>query len=227
MNLSDHEKSKVEHLDLINEKFDELDLLVHEYLQYIRTRGGTLGFCVGSIGEKLRHCRMSLNDMCGKLPYYRYCPKTGMLSGKEVNTSVIHRITCYNTWHLTASDSVTLHWANEYSWKWSVNRYSSPKLFIRWRHHVLQIEAKAERTDNHEWASIDFIHEGEYYRNLVSRGHGKETEYGGDALPVLYSETHKLLIKPFVYGLILTDIPLKETDRGTTDAFQFILTTDQ
>lgn len=55
---------------LINQKFDELDELMIDYLTVIKNRGGTLGFCVGSIHEKLKYYRGRLNNMCGKFPPY-------------------------------------------------------------------------------------------------------------------------------------------------------------
>ncbi len=55
---------------LINQKFDELDELMIDYLTVIKNRGGTLGFCVGCIHEKLKYYRAYLNSMCGKFPPY-------------------------------------------------------------------------------------------------------------------------------------------------------------
>ena len=55
---------------LINQKFDELDELMIDYLTVIKNRGGTLGFCVGCIHEKLKYYRVYLNSMCGKFPPY-------------------------------------------------------------------------------------------------------------------------------------------------------------
>jgi hypothetical protein len=55
---------------LINQKFDELDELMIDYLTVIKNRGGTLGFCVGCIHEKLKYYRGRLNNMCGKFPPY-------------------------------------------------------------------------------------------------------------------------------------------------------------
>lgn len=55
---------------LINQKFDELDELMIDYLTVIKNRGGTLGFCVGCIHEKIKYYRAYLNSMCGKFPSY-------------------------------------------------------------------------------------------------------------------------------------------------------------
>jgi hypothetical protein len=66
---------KVDLLNRINEKFDELDILLYEYLVLIRNRGGTLGFCVGSIKSKINKERQSINTMCGKLSEFKYKKK--------------------------------------------------------------------------------------------------------------------------------------------------------
>ena len=65
-------KEQNEHLRDINQKFEELDALVYDYLQYIRSRRGTLGFCIGGLLENVRKTRASINSMCGKLSPYVY-----------------------------------------------------------------------------------------------------------------------------------------------------------
>jgi hypothetical protein len=59
-------KTGNQHLNLINQKFDELDELIINYLNDLRKNGGTTGFCIGSLREKIRYCRKRLNNMCGK-----------------------------------------------------------------------------------------------------------------------------------------------------------------
>lgn len=66
-------KTSNEHLNLINQKFDELDELITNYLNYVRKNGGTTGFCIGSLREKIRYCRKRINNMCGK--FSDYIPK--------------------------------------------------------------------------------------------------------------------------------------------------------
>jgi hypothetical protein len=68
MNNKGQIKDKNEHLYEINEKFDELEILVYDYLQYTRNRGGTLGFCIGGLLQKIKDTREAINSMCGKLP---------------------------------------------------------------------------------------------------------------------------------------------------------------
>ncbi len=70
MNVKAPPKDKNEHLYEINEKFDELEILVYDYLQYTRNRGGTLGFCIGGLLQKIKDTRVAINSMCGKLPPY-------------------------------------------------------------------------------------------------------------------------------------------------------------
>lgn len=72
MSESVSQKDKNEHLRDINLKFEELDALVYNYLQYTRSRGGTLGFCIGGLLQKLRVTRAAINSMCGKLTPYVY-----------------------------------------------------------------------------------------------------------------------------------------------------------
>lgn len=59
-------KTRNEHLNLINQKFDELDELITNYLNDVRKNGGTTGFCIGSLREKIRYYRVRINNMCGK-----------------------------------------------------------------------------------------------------------------------------------------------------------------
>ena len=59
-------KTRNEHLNLINQKFDELDELITNYLNDLRKNGGTAGFCIGSLREKIRYYRGRINNMCGK-----------------------------------------------------------------------------------------------------------------------------------------------------------------
>jgi dienelactone hydrolase len=66
------QKEQNEHLRDINQKFEELDALVYDYLRYTRSRGGTLGFCIGGLLQKLRDTRAAINSMCGKLKPYVY-----------------------------------------------------------------------------------------------------------------------------------------------------------
>lgn len=70
MNNKGTQKNKTEHLYKINEKFDELEMLVYEYLQYSKIQGGTLGFCIGESLQKIKDTRIAINSMCGKLPPY-------------------------------------------------------------------------------------------------------------------------------------------------------------
>lgn len=67
MNTEYNRKSRREHLVLINQKFDELDYLILDYLNEVKRMGGTLGFCVGSIHTNIKYYRERLNNMCGKL----------------------------------------------------------------------------------------------------------------------------------------------------------------
>lgn len=66
MSTKINSKKSNEHLMLINQKFDELDELITNYLNDVRNDGGTKGFCIGSLREKIRYCRERINNMCGK-----------------------------------------------------------------------------------------------------------------------------------------------------------------
>jgi hypothetical protein len=70
MNTENNRKTTKEHLVLINQKFDELDILIIDYLNEVRRMGGTVGFCVGSIHTNFKYNRERLNNMCGKFPPY-------------------------------------------------------------------------------------------------------------------------------------------------------------
>jgi len=70
MNNKGIQKDKTELLYKINEKFDELEILVYEYLQYSKNQGGTLGFCIGESLQIIKDTRIAINSMCGKLPPY-------------------------------------------------------------------------------------------------------------------------------------------------------------
>lgn len=61
-------KTRNEHLQIINQKFDELDSLLDDYLQDVRKMGGTMGFCIGGIKVKIHFYRERINDLCNKLP---------------------------------------------------------------------------------------------------------------------------------------------------------------
>lgn len=226
MATSEMEKSKEGHLKRINEKFDELDILVHDYLEFARNRGGTFGFCVGGIGEKLRQCRMGLNDMCGKLPYYRHCPKTGTIQGNPVKDGVIHSIICTNVWHVTNGDTLEMHWSEKHHHRWTVDRYSLPVTTLRWRHHILEVDAHAERIGDKAGTRVTILHDGIRYRHTVSDPTDLSASEEGDVLPVLFTRTHMLRIRAFIHGLTLTDVPLTAFETGTTDAFQVIMEKD-
>ena len=227
MGTSDIQRIKDAHLTLINEKFDELDILVHDYLVFTRNRGGTLGFCVGGIAEKLRMCRMSLNDMCGKLAYHRHCPKTGTIQGRPVNDGVLHSIVCTNVWHNTNSDTLELHWAGQYRGNWTVDRYSLPRTTLRWRHHILEVEAHAERIGDKASTEVAILHDGVRYLHTVSDPEDMSASEKGDALPVLFTKTHMLRIRAFIHGMTLTDVPLTASESGTTDAFRVVREIDR
>ena len=66
MNTENNRKTRKEHLALINQKFNELDCLIIDYLNEVRKMGGTLGFCIGSIHTNIKYSRVRLNNMCGK-----------------------------------------------------------------------------------------------------------------------------------------------------------------
>lgn len=68
--MNNQHKSKAEHLMAINQKFEELDMVVNDYLIFTRNRGGTLGFCVGSHLQIIRKTKEGLNNMCGKFTPY-------------------------------------------------------------------------------------------------------------------------------------------------------------
>ncbi len=70
MNTENNRKTTKEHLVLINQTFDELAILIIDYLNEVRRMGGTLGFCVGSIHSKIKYYRERLNNMCGKFGPY-------------------------------------------------------------------------------------------------------------------------------------------------------------
>ena len=70
MNERTPQKDNKEHLSAINHKFDELEMLIYEYLQHSKNQGGTLGFCIGGSLQKIKDTRIAINSMCGKLPPY-------------------------------------------------------------------------------------------------------------------------------------------------------------
>jgi hypothetical protein len=70
MSAENNSKNRGEHLNLINQKFDELDELITSYLNHVRNNGGTTGFCIGSLRAKIRYCRERINNMCGRFSDY-------------------------------------------------------------------------------------------------------------------------------------------------------------
>jgi hypothetical protein len=103
MSTERNSKTSNEHLNLINQKFDELDELITNYLNDVRKNGGTTGFCIGSLREKIRYCRGSINNMCGK--FSDYIPK---LNSKSLdNTNCNHRIYSNKYWESNLFDYLT------------------------------------------------------------------------------------------------------------------------
>jgi len=81
-------KKPNEHLKQINQKFDELDELITNYLKDIRKNGGTTGFCIGSLREKIRFYRGRFNNMCGKFSNYNPKINSNLIDRTEGNSDI-------------------------------------------------------------------------------------------------------------------------------------------
>ncbi len=107
--MSTEKKSKTsnEHLDLINQKFDELDELFTSYLNHVRNSGGTRGFFIGSLREKIRYCREKINNMCGRVA--DHIPQLKKLN----NTSQHAKLNPNTYWESNLKDYIILNHPNQ------------------------------------------------------------------------------------------------------------------
>ena len=103
MSSERNSKTSNEHLNLVNQKFEELDELITNYLNDVRRNGGTTGFCIGSLREKIRYCRGSINNMCGKFSDHQPKLNSKLLDAKSCNSS--HYTTEY--WESNLKDYIT------------------------------------------------------------------------------------------------------------------------
>lgn len=101
MSVENNSKKREEHLNLINQKFDELDELITDYLNDVRKHGGTFGFCIGGLRGKIRYCRERINNMCGR--FSDYIPKIKTFDNTSQNTKMNSNI----YWESNLRDYIT------------------------------------------------------------------------------------------------------------------------
>lgn len=221
-------KIKEQHLRLINAKFDELDILVHDYLQFTKNRGGTLGFCVGSLAEKLRYCRMRLNNMCGKFSPYKFCPEGSMTPTLSVESNVNEprKDKCINVWHIIDLNSIGINWVKGNIPEWQERIYLLNRQYVVWRDKYFEIEADVEKNTYGATVTIRVFYEGKRHRYQFTKFKYMAGS-SGDPLPVITSEGYRIHIRPFITGLSLSDIGPSDDKKGTNKAFTIMETREQ
>ncbi len=65
------------------------------------------------------------------------------------------------------------------------------------------------------------MHDGKRYFHSITKYKWMAGSHG-NRLPEIKTDSHRLYIRPYITGLILSDIPLHEDTIGTTDAFYIL-----
>jgi len=135
--------------------------------------------------------------------------------------SIQEQSTAINVWHIKDDRTIGINWVKGNIPEWTEREYSITRQHILWRDHKLEIEGGVKRNEYGATVTLWIKHDGKRYFHCFSKYKWMGGSHG-DRLPVILTDTHRLYIRPYITGLILSDIPIHEHVSGTTDAF-FIL----
>jgi len=128
--------------------------------------------------------------------------------------------TALNFWHIKDAKTIGINWVKGSIPQWTEKAYSIPKQHILWRDHKLEIDGAVKRNEYGATVTLCIVHAGKRYFHCYTKYKWMGGTHG-DPLPVIKTDSHRLYIRPYITGLILSDIPLNEDTIGTTDSFIF------
>jgi len=134
--------------------------------------------------------------------------------------SIQNRITALNVWHIKDDQTIGINWVKGNIHQWAVRAYLMTKHHILWRDNKLEIDGGVERNEYGATVNLCIVQEGKKYFHCFSKYKWMGGSHRGP-LPVIKTDSHRLYIRPYITGLILSDIPLHEYTIGTTDSFIF------
>ena len=135
--------------------------------------------------------------------------------------SIQDQATALNVWHIKDAKTIGINWVKGSIPKWKENAYSIPKQHILWRDHKLEIDAAVERNEYGATVTLWIKHDGKRYFHCFTKFKWMGGSHG-DPLSEIKTDSHRLYIRPYITGLILSDVPLHQNTTGTTDSFYIL-----
>jgi hypothetical protein len=135
--------------------------------------------------------------------------------------SIQDQATALNVWHIKDAKTIGINWVEGSIPEWTEKANSMPKQHILWRDHKLEIDAAVERYEYGATVTLWIIHDGKRYFHCFTKYKWMGGSHG-DPLPVIKTDSQRLYIRPYITGLILSDVPLHQNTTGTTDSFYIL-----
>ena len=129
--------------------------------------------------------------------------------------------TALNVWHIKDAKTFGINWVKGSIPEWKEKANSIPKQYIFWRDHKMEIEGGVNRNEYGATITLCIVHEGKRYTHCFTKYKWMAGSHG-DRLPEIKTDSHRLYIRPYITGLILSDLPLHENASGTTDSFSIL-----
>lgn len=129
--------------------------------------------------------------------------------------------TALNVWHIKDAKTIGINWVKGNIPEWTEKAYSMPRQHILWRDHKLEIQGGVERNEFGATVTLWLVHDGKRFFHSFTKYKWMAGSHG-DPLPEIKTGSHRLYIRPYITGLILSDIPLNENNIGTTDSFYIL-----
>jgi len=129
--------------------------------------------------------------------------------------------TALNVWHIKDAKTIGINWVKGSIPQWTEKVYSLPKQHVLWRDHKLEINGAVERNEYGATVTLCIVQEVKKYIHRFTKYKWMGGSHG-DRLPEIKTDSHRLYIRPYITGLILSDIPLHEHTIGTTDSFYIL-----
>jgi hypothetical protein len=126
-----------------------------------------------------------------------------------------------NVWHIKDAQTIGINWVNGNIAEWTEKAYQLAKQYVIWREHKLEIEGGVERNEYGATVTLWIKHNGKRYFHCFSKYKWMGGSHG-DRLPEIKTDSRRLYIRPYITGLILTDMPLQENALGTTEVFYIL-----
>ena len=135
--------------------------------------------------------------------------------------SIQDQVKALNVWHIKDVQTIGINWVKGNIPEWTEKAYSLTKQHVLWRDHKLEIEGGVERNEYGATVTLWIKHDGKRYFHCFSKYKWMGGSHG-DRLPEIKTDNHRLHIRPYITGLILSDMPLYEHAVGTTEAFYIL-----